>query len=605
MRGTGIRMALAGLAAGALALLLPTAAWASNADDPVDLGGAYVLDRSGVLNDPAAVQDAIDALYSERGTQLFVVFVDRFEGAASDQDWAHESAERSGLGDHDILLAIATQDRVYRYSVTDAFPLSDDQLARVAEDHLVPELRVNDWQGGAIAFAQGLTDAQAPSLFLPIAGGVLGVGAVTGIVVAGVRKRRATKRTQDAAEANAAELERRAGVALVELDDALKTSEQELGFAQAEFGEDHTRDFAAALADARAMAKQAFELRQKLDDAFPETPEQRRTMTLQLIEFAEKADATLDAQADAFDALRELDRNAPQVLEQVAAEQAGLAARIDQAEARIAELGAAHPKADLSTVRDVPAQARRLAGFAATAVADARAELAKPKGEAAVAVRAAQQAVGQVTQLLGSVDSLAGSLAEQARQNAETAAQLESAMQTARSAVTATQDYITTNRGAVGATARTRISEAERRLDEARTLAATDATAALAQAREAERFAGDALRAARADVDAYTEQAAIRDYGRSSPEELARYSEADGASLGGILSDLLFGGSSGGGWSGSSGSSSSSGGWNWGGGWSSSRPSGFGGSSRRSSGSSHRSSSSHSSGGRRGGGGRF
>ena len=588
------------LSAAALLGLAPSPASAApgpRAEDPVDLGGAYVLDRAGVLGgDTSDVRAAIDRLFTERGTQLFVVYVDAFTGASSDQDWANRSAELSGLGDRDILLSIAVEERTFRYSVAEAFPMSDDALAGVAEDRLIPRLRDDDWGGGAVAFAEGLSDAQAPSPVLPIIGVVVVVGAGTAVVVGLVRRRGATKRVQDAAAADSAELERQAGALLVELDDALKTSEQELGFAQAQFGEDQTRDFASALADAKGIAKQAFELRQKLDDAYPETPEQHRAMTLQLIELAERADQTLDAQADAFDQLRQLDRNAPEVLEKVAADQAGLASRIDAAEASIAQLTATHPQADLSVIADVPTQARKLTEFAATAVANARKELATPKGEAAVAVRAAQQAVGQVGQLLASVDTVAADLAAQAELRASAAAELDVDLKLAQSQVSAAQDFITTHRGAVGSTARTRISEADRHLATAVSLTASDPAQALTEAREATRLAEAALQSARGDVTDYEQSSTVQGYG-----DVPGYQEADGAGLGGILSDLFFGGSGGGG------SSSGGGGWSWGGGgWSSSRPSGFGGSSRRSSSSSRRSSSSsRSSGGRRGGGGRF
>ena len=394
------------LAAAALALLAPAPAVATPADDPVDLGGAYVLDRAGVLGgDTSAVREAIDRLFEERGIQLFVVYVDAFTGTSSDQDWANETAISSGLGDRDILLAIATDERIYSVSVADAFPLTDDQLADVATNSLIPGLRDDDWAGGAAAYADGLSGALAPSPVPLVIGGVVVAGAGTAVIVGAVRRRRAKKQVRDAAAADIKTLVLRAGKLLVELDDALKTSEQELGFAQAQFGDDQIRDFRAALADAKATAKQAFEIQHKLDDAFPETPEQYRAMTLQLIELAERADATLDAQADSFEKLRRLDRNAPEVLEEIAKEQEGLAARIESAEDTLAGLAARYPKADLDHLTGVPAQARKLTGFAATAVEKARAELAKPKGDAAVAVRAAQQAVGQVGQLLASIDT--------------------------------------------------------------------------------------------------------------------------------------------------------------------------------------------------------
>ncbi len=591
------------VAAAALALLAPAAANAGTADDPVDLDGAYVLDRAGVLGgDTSTVREAIDRLFDERGTQLFVVYVDEFSGASSDQDWANETAIISGLGEPDILLAIATDRRVYQYSVADSFPLSAQQLDEVAADTLLPALRDDDWAGGVVAYADGLSDAQAPSPVPLVLGGIVVVGIGTGVIVSRVRKGRATKQVRDAAAADIKDLDLRAGTLLVDLDDALKTSEQELGFAQAQFGDDQTRDFSAALADAKKTAKQAFEIQQKLDDAFPETPEQYRALTLQVIELAERADATLDAQAEAFDQLRQLDENAPKVLESVAADQAGLADRIDAAEGTLERLAVQYPKADLGVVTGVPVQARKLAAFAATAVEKARAELEKPKGEAAVAVRAAQQAVGQAGQLLVSVDTLSADLAARAELNTRTATELDQLLQRARSQVAAAQDFITTHRGAVGTVARTRISEADRHLAAAASLSAGDPAQAIGEAREADRLAADAIQAARRDVTEYEQASAAQASAVQDQVEAPEFQEADSASLGGILTDLFFGGSSGG-------SSGSGSGWSWGGsggGWSSSRPSGFGGSGR-SSGSSRRTSGSsrRSTGGRRGGGGRF
>lgn len=589
------------LAVAALALLAAlfttTPAVAAPADDPVDLGGAYVLDRAGVLQgDTTAVREAIDRLFEERGIQLFVVYVDRFTGTSSDQDWANETAIMSGLGDRDILLAIATDERIYSVSVADAFPLSDDQLAEVATNRLIPGLRDDDWAGGVVAYADGLSGALAPSPVPLVIGGVAVAGVGTALIVGAVRRRRAKKQVQDAAAADIKTLELRAGKLLVGLDDALKTSEQELGFAQAQFGDDQIRDFRAALADAKATAKQAFEIQHKLDDAFPETPEQYRAMTLQLIELAERADATLDAQADSFEKLRRLDENAPQVLDEIAKEQQGLAARIDTAENILTGLVAQYPKSDLDHLTDVPQQARKLAGFAATAVEKARAELAKPKGDAAVAVRAAQQAVGQVGQLIASVDTAAKDLAAQGQLRKQAAAELDQQLQRAQSQVSAAGDYITTHRGAVGAGARTRISEAERHLEAAVSLAASDPANALDEAREADKLAVAAIQSARNDVAEYERTSAEVEHVDESA-----YEEAGSAGLGGILDDLFFGGGSR--------RSSNSGGWSWGSsgssGWSSSRPSGFGG-SRRSSGSSRRSSGGSSrSSGRRGGSGRF
>jgi hypothetical protein len=600
------------LSAGALLLVAPQAAFA---DDPVDLGGAYVLDDAGVLGgDAGEVQDAIDRLYDETGAKVFVVYVSSFSNPSNAQSWADQSADVSGLGAADLLLAIATEDRNYAISTGADFVVSDDDIDSAVADQLIPALRDDDWSGGAIAFADGLRASQAPSPVPAVLGGVAVAGAATAVVVGVVRSRRRKKQVTDAAAADVAALDQRAGQLLVQLDDALKTSEQELGFAQAQFGDAQTRDFVAALADAKGLAKQAFELQQKLDDAYPETPAQHRGMTQQLIALAEQADGVLDAQAEAFAQLRQLEKNAPQVLEQVAADRAGLEAHIAAAEQTISELAATYPGADLAALHGMPAQARKLDAFAATTVDDARKVLSATKGAqdagAAVAVRAAQQAVGQVEQLLTTVDRVKADLAAKAARDAATTAELAAQIRDARAQVESAQDYITTHRGAIGTTARTRISEAARHLESAASLAATDSAAALTEAQDAERMAAAALDAARSEVDAAESQLAAREqswYPSSSGSQ--QQSGFDGAILGGILGEL-FGGSGGGSsssssgsgwWGGSSGSGSSWGGSGWGGG-SSHHSSGgglFGGGGGHSSGGSSRSS------GRRGSSGRF
>ena len=99
-----------------------------------------MYDSTGVVGtDSAAVIAALDELYESTRSQLFVVIVDRFTGAADDQSWVDTSAELSGLGDADALLAIAVDDRTFRWSVSESYPLSDAALDEIAQERLVPE----------------------------------------------------------------------------------------------------------------------------------------------------------------------------------------------------------------------------------------------------------------------------------------------------------------------------------------------------------------------------------------------------------------------------------------------------------------------------------
>jgi len=70
--------------------------------------------------------------------------------------------------------------------------------------------------------------------------------------------------------------------------------------------------------------------------------------------------------------------------------------------------------------------------------------------------------------------------------------------------VTVAGDFISTRRGAVGSSARTRLAEAERHLDDASRLGTSDPIAALRSAQRADALAQQALAEAQQDVDDYT-----------------------------------------------------------------------------------------------------
>ncbi len=107
------------------------------------------------------MQAAIDELERDEQIQLWVAYVDSFSGVNA-QEWADETAEQSDLGLSDVLLAVATEDRAYAYSVDEQFPLSNDELARIANQEIEPELSDGDWAGAAIAAASGLEAREQP-----------------------------------------------------------------------------------------------------------------------------------------------------------------------------------------------------------------------------------------------------------------------------------------------------------------------------------------------------------------------------------------------------------------------------------------------------------
>jgi hypothetical protein len=650
------------LAGAALVLMSPAAALA---EPPVDFAGAYVVDEAGVLGGSTfSIESALDDLFDRAQVSLFVVYVDTFEDPSDASLWTDTTAGLNNLGPDDILLAIAVDDR--QYVLNDEL-LFDDQYGRVAT-RIETELRDDDWAGAAIEAADAIGDelaGDAPVEPGTVDGGAEGEGggipilpllAGAGVVAVGawgisrlVKRNRGVDPSAPVDKLDQKQLDQRAGSLLVALDDALKSNEQELGFAQAQFGEKATKGFATALAEAEKQVKQAFAIRQQLDDAMPETAEQKRQLTLEIIQLCETASTALAAQSTDFEQLRQLETHAPEVLETVSTSHAGLPARIDAGETVVAGLTKKFGAAAVASVEGSIAHSRELVAFAATAIAEARTALAAGKAsDAAVAVRGAQQAVGQVERAVATIDTLAtelpalverlsaatadlasdvaearaglpsaapeiagplttaaagaervlatvagrdpataigdverantslhealGKLRDAAAQAERAKAQLARVTTEAQAAVAAAQDFIATRRGAVGATARTRVAEAERQLTQALTQARSNPVEALRAAQQSVALATSAMESAQSDV------AAFNGGGSYSPSG----SGYGGAALGGILDGLFSGGSSG-----SSGGWSSSGGGGWSSGSSSSskprprpRPSGGSSSSR-------------------------
>ncbi len=418
------------LAAG-LAFTTPTIATATS---PVDLEGAYVLDSAGALGDElAAAEQAARDLATDTDIGLFVVFVDRFTNPTDRAAWASATAERNQLGDNDLLLAIAVDDRLYQVTAPPAFPLDDAALTRIEDDRLLPALSGDDWSGAVIAFADGLRDERIGPGF-PWLAVLIVLGIVAVIVIVVVARNRASKRSRARSAAERLrELELRSGSLLVELDNSIQASREELGFAVAQFGEAAAAPFAAALESATGKAKQAFALRQQLDDSVPETDAQREAWTRSIIELCESADAELDARADEFDQLRELERNAPTILEALEAEAPATTARIEQAESALEALQRQYSPEALAPIAGNPGQARRLAAFATAEAAEARTALAAGDGGAAAThVRAAQSSTEQISGLLTAVDHHRQSLAEAGARLTGAFSELRADLDTAR-----------------------------------------------------------------------------------------------------------------------------------------------------------------------------
>jgi len=434
----------AALASAAVVAVTAIGGGAAFATPPVTLGSSaeYVLDESGVLSSAqrSEAQSRLEQLKSDTGLDLWVVYVDEFTDPANAADWANQTADDNNLGVSQYLLAVATQGRAYYLSGDPGGPVSDEQLATIEQQQIQPALAQDDWLGAVDAAADGLTDAVGGSAAPATDSGgsgwltwllvivVVGVGIVLLVMLLRRRKKGAvTAGPAGPPPPSIEELERRASSLLVETDDAIKTSTQELGFAKAQFGDAATTEFEAALATAQQSLDEAFGLKQKLDDHIPDSEQDTRAWNERIIALCEASNALLDEKAAAFDELRKLEQNAPEALARVHDAKAKAEASLDQATSRLQSLQTAYAPEALATVVDNPEQARQRLAFADEQLTAAQAAIgAGDGGEAAVGIRAAEEAVGQATLLENAIDKLQSDLAEGERNATAVVAELES-----------------------------------------------------------------------------------------------------------------------------------------------------------------------------------
>ncbi|MEV8134132.1 TPM domain-containing protein [Microbacterium aurantiacum] len=460
-------------------------ATAASATPPVDLGSGYVLDDAGVLSsaDADAAEERLTQLRAETGVDLWVVFVDTFTDPDSSEAWANETADRNGLGPTQYLMAVAVDSRQFYISGDSEGPVTFDQLGAIEQQDVQPALAAEDWLGAVDAAAAGITaatgngaggtggsDGGSGGGILTVILAIAAVGAAIAVIVVFVRRRRSgvgggAVGTSGPPAVPTSELTRRAASALVEMDDAIKTSTQELGFATAQFGEAATEEFSRVLAEARADLDKAFEIQQTLDDETPDSDAEVRAATTRIIELCEGAGARLDDKAEAFDELRRLEQNAPEALARVQEEREQVLGALATADATLARLRGSYADEALAAVADNPSQARSRIEFADEQIAIATAAIGAGRGgEAAVGIRAAEEAVSQARLLEQAVETLAVDLVEGERGAQALITELERDIVTASTlpdgdgrvaaAIAATRTQIDTARENLAGTAR-------------------------------------------------------------------------------------------------------------------------------------------------------
>ncbi|WP_104172218.1 TPM domain-containing protein [Arthrobacter sp. Y81] len=427
-----------------LAGLLAVPAGAAWAEPPVTLDPASkIVDSAGVLGGKKAdVEAAIKKLGADHATVLHVVTVKKFENPTDREAWTDEVAEKAGLGPNALILAVATDTQQYILNKGGS-KITAAQLENIKSTAIGPELANKNYAQAAINAATAIGDAagggsgklssdNGAGAAVLVGTGVVAAGGVGAYLYFRNRRKKAAVASSASYGPQGAELDplaslsvddlrKKSGSLLIEADNAINSSEQELGFAQAQYGDAAVGNFTKALQEAKGHMSESFKLQQQLDDHIPDTEEQQRSWLGEIIRRSEAALASLQEQKADFDSLRELEKNAPQALAAVNAGARDADARIATAEQTLTTLRAKYADSALVQVSDNIGQAKERLAFVQNATSTAQDKLASGESSlAAVAVRAAEESLHQTKVLIDAIAKVSGSL-DEARNSLEAA----------------------------------------------------------------------------------------------------------------------------------------------------------------------------------------
>ena len=432
----------------AIPLVSGTAAFA---DEPVTFpSGDYVIDNAGVLSpeEESELEAAITDLQSSQGFTVRVAYVDTFENPSNAGQWAEEVAIANASSADEAVLAVAVDQREVGFVAGEQSGIYPS-VQEIRTSYVIPELQADDWLGGGLAAVEGVDQALAGGTGgssgdgtspdggssggsglggLVLVGGLVAVAGAGGYMLLKKRGAGSAQRQREEygygpvpsaegeivdplAALSVEDLRKRAGSLLIAADDAIKSSEQELGFAEAQYGAEAIAMFSQDIATAKQHMGESFKLQQQLDDHIPDTEQQQRQWLGEIIRRCEGVNASLQEHKEDFDALRELERNAPDALQRAQSAADEARRRFSAAEQTLRSLQGRYLESATTQVSDNIEQARERLAFVDSAATEAQARMAQgDTGRAVVAVRAAEESVHQSTVLLDAIDKRAEEL---------------------------------------------------------------------------------------------------------------------------------------------------------------------------------------------------
>lgn len=356
-----------------------------------------VTDEAGALSaeEKSQLEQKITQLQKDEHLTLFVYITD--ELGTDPESFAGQAVKDKGP--NSAVYALSINDRKMGVQTGKDWPQGRlDQMYDAAYDKLASD----EYGASAVALADAALGNSASNNSASDSSGLawLGGGAAA-IVAAGggimYYSRRATKKNNALTLESAREispsdtdqlnrlpletLDQLAQEELVSTDESIRRGKEELNIALSEFGPERVRPFTKAMNHSTSTLQKAFHLRQRLDDAVPESPAERRQMLVEIVSSCGQADDALDAQAEEFAKMRDLLIHSDEKLDELTQRTVGLRARLPEAESTLAGLKSNYDENVLSSIADNPELAAASLDEAEKLLDKARGVQSQPAGQ--------------------------------------------------------------------------------------------------------------------------------------------------------------------------------------------------------------------------------
>ena len=398
-----------------------------------------VTDDAGVLStqEKAELREKIGQLQKDEHRVLFVYITNKLD--TDPESYAAQVVKDKG--ENSAVYVLSVDDRKMGVQTGKAWPKGRlDQMYDAAYDKLASD----EYGASALALADaalGNPSASSSSGSSDSSGLAWLGGGAAAIVAAGggimYYSRRNTKKNKAQTLESAREiapgdtdqlnrlsletLDQLAQEELVSTDESIRRGKEELNIALSEFGPERVRPFTKAMNHSTSTLQKAFHLRQRLDDAVPESPAERRQMLVDIVSSCGQADDALDAQAAEFAQMRDLLIHSDEKLDELTQRTVGLRARLPEAESTLARLKANYDEHVLSSIADNPELAAASLDEAEKLLEKARGVQAQPAGQQGPLVgliRDSEHACAMTDRLISGVENAEENIAT-ARANLE------------------------------------------------------------------------------------------------------------------------------------------------------------------------------------------